>query len=606
MISKIIKTVALCLCFCVFQANVWAKDIVISDSIPLYDTVKYPKGFKNFDYVNPSAPKGGRITMPAYGGFDNFNPYIFKGTASSETALLTLETLGTTAIDDNTTVYPLIAEKFERPKDKSFIGFFINKNAKFSDGSKITADDVIFSFNSIVEKGSPLYKVYYSDVERIEKINDNHIRFIFKESGKDNRELPLIISQIHIFSHKDFAGKEFDKPSLTPPLGSGPYKIKKFDAGKYVLFERNKNHWAKNLPSIKGQFNFDEIRYDYYQDTTVTLQALFAGNIDTRTEYIAKNWVTGYNNKLIKSGKIIKEEISHNRAANLQSFAFNIRKDKFKDKRVREAISLAFNFDWANDKLFYNQYERLFSFFTNTGMEAIGLPEGKELEILNKYKDKLDQKVFTEAPAFPSNKSPQETRENLKKAVILLNSAGYDFVDGKMTNLKTGEPLEFEIFTNSANGSSFTRVMLPFIDNLKKIGIIAKFRTLEVNIFKNRIDNSDFDIAILAYGVSQTPGNEQKELWGSGSANVKGSYNRIGIENEVVDELIKGLISAKNKEQYIAYVKALDRVLLNENYLIMNWYSPFDRVAYWDKFGHKKTDIKTGFQPYTWWMKDNK
>lgn len=602
MISKIIKKILLCSFVCLISVNVSAKNINIVDAIPLYDTVKYKKGFEHFDYVNPNAPKAGRIVMPAYGGFDNFNAYTFKGRASIETTLLTMETLGKTAIDDNTTVYPLIAEKFELPEDKSFVGFFINKNAKFSNGESITADDVIFSFNSIVEKGSPLYKVYYSDIARVDKISDNHVRFIFRE-GITNRELPLIISQIHVFSKKDFEGKEFDKPSLVPPIGSGPYTISKFEAGKYIVFKRRKNYWAKDIPSVKGYYNFDEIRYDYYQDTTVTLQALFAGNIDARVEYIAKNWVTGYNNELIKSGKIKKEDINHNRAANLQSFSFNTRKEKFKDKRVREAIGLAFNFDWANEKLFYNQYSRLYSYFTNTGMEATGLPKGKELEILSKYKGKIDNDIFTEAPSITSNKDHKETRENLKKAVQLLNKAGYDFVDGRMTNIKTKEPLEFEIFGNSANGSTFTRVMLPFIDNLKKIGITARFRTLEVNVFKNRIDNSDFDIAILSYGVSQTPGNEQKELWGSGSANVKGSYNRGGIENSVVDDLIKGVITANDKEEYIAYVKALDRVLLNEHYIIMNWYSPFDRVAYWDKFEHKETDIKTGFHPYIWWMK---
>ncbi|MDR1693787.1 MAG: extracellular solute-binding protein [Lactobacillaceae bacterium] len=605
MMQRTIKTASLSLlmsliCFCAF-----ARDVSIADAIPLYDAIKYDKGFTSFDYVNPNAPKGGKIVMPAYGGFDNFNPYILKGTASAETAGLTLDTLGVQAVDDSTTVYPMIAKKFELPEDKSFVGFFIDENARFSDGSSVTADDVIFSFNAITQKGSPIYKIYYSDVERVEKISDHHVRFIFKE-GTNNRELPLIISQISIFSEKDFAGKEFDKPSLTPPLGSGPYVVDKFEAGKYVAFKRSKDYWAKDMPSVKGMYNFDEIRYDYYQDTTVTQQALFAGNIDTRTEYVAKIWVTGYNNEIVKSGKIIKDEINHNNAATLQHFAFNIRKNKFKDKRVREAVGLAFNFDWANEKLFYNQYKRIYSYFTNTGMEATGLPAGKELEILNKFRDALPEEVFTKEPALPSNKNNDETRENLKKAVSLLKEAGYDFVDGKMINLETKEPLEFEVFGNSANGSTFTRVMLPFIDNLKKIGINASFRTLEINVFKNRLDNFDFDMAIMSYAMSQSPGNEQRELWGSQSANVKGSYNKIGIENEIVDKLISGVVRAENKEEYAAYVKALDRVLLNGHYMIPQWYSPFDRVAYWDKFEHKHTDLKIGFQPHTWWMKSLK
>ncbi len=521
----------------------------------MYGEAKYQDNFEHLEYANPNAVKGGKITMPGYGGFDNFNPFIFKGMASTEVALLSLDSLGVSPVDDSSTVYPLIAKEFELPKDKSFVGFILDEKARFHDGSKITADDVIFSFNALIEKGSPLYKVYYADVEKVEKINDCHVRFIFKK-GTQNRELPLILSQIKIFSAKDWEGKDFSKPTLTPPLGSGPYKLDKFEQGKFIVLKRVNDYWAKDLPVNKGSYNFDEVRFDYYQDTTVTLQALFSGNLDLREEYIAKIWVTGYNNDIIKNGKVKKEDMLHNQAAILQNFAFNIRKDKFQDKRVRKAISLAFNFDWANERLFYNQYQRIYSYFTNTGMEATNLPTGKELAILNKYRNQLDKSVFEIAPKLPSHKTPAESRENLKQAVKLLQAAGYDFVDGKMTNLKTGEPLEFEVLSNSANGSSFTRVMLPFIDNLKKIGIKTTFRNIEVNVFKNRLDNFDFDMAIVSYGISQMPGNEQFEMWGSQSANIKGSMNMVGIANVVVDELIRGLVKAEKKSDYVAQVKA--------------------------------------------------
>lgn len=573
--------------------------------ISLYGEAKYHDDFSHFEYTNSLAVKGGKITMPEYGGFDNFNPFIFKGMAASEVALLSLDSLGVSPVDDSSTVYPLIAKEFELPKDKSFVGFVIDEKARFHDGSKITADDVIFSFNALIEKGSPLYKVYYADVEKAQKISNNHVRFIFKK-GAQNRELPLILSQIKIFSAKDWANKNFSKPTLTPPLGSGPYKLENFEQGKFIILKRVDNYWAKDLPVNVGSYNFDEIRFDYYQDTTVTLQALFSGNIDLREEYIAKIWVTGYNNDTIKNGKIKKEDMIHNQAAVLQNFAFNIRKNKFQDKQVRKAIGLAFNFDWANDKLFYNQYQRIYSHFTNTGMEATELPKGKELAVLNKYRNQLDKSVFDVAPKIPSHKTPAESRENLKQAVKLLQESGYDFVDGKMTNLKTGEALEFEVLSNSANGSSFTRVMLPFIDNLKKIGIKTTFRNVEVNVFKNRLDNFDFDMAIISYGISQMPGNEQFEMWGSQSANVKGSMNMVGIANSVVDELIKGLVKAEKKDDYIANVKALDRVMLDEQYIIPQWYSPARRVAYWDKFEHPQTNLKVGFQPYTWWMKEGK
>lgn len=569
-------------------------------NISLYNTPKYEDNFSHFEYVNKDAPKGGKIVMPEYGGFDSFNPFIFKGSASGTVAGLIWDSLGYSPIDDIATVYPLIAKEFEY--NKEYVGFILDERATFADGTKITADDVIFSFNSITQKGAPIYKVYYSDVDRVEKLNDNHVRFYFKKDS-NNKELPLILSQLKIFSAKDWQDKDFTKPSLDIPLGNGPYKIKKFSAGKYIVLERDKNYWASNLPTRVGHFNFDEIRIDYYQDTTVTLQALFSGNIDVREEYIAKIWATGYENEQINQGQVIKKSFENQDPAVLQHFAFNLRKDKFKDKRVRRAIDLAFNFEWTNNKLFYNQYKRLNSYFTNTSMSAYGLPQGKELEILNQFKDKLNESVFTTTFSLPDNSTPLKLRNNLKKAVQLLNEAGFDFVDGKMTNLKTGEPLTFEILSNSANGSTFTRVMLPFIANLKKIGIEATFRTIEVNIFKNRMDNFDFDVAIMSYRMSQMPGNELKEMFGSASADVKGSYNIMGIKNEVADALIEKIVTAQTKAEYESSVMALDRVLLDEYYLIFQWYSGVNRVGYRNKFGMPKTDLKIGYQPFLWWDK---
>ncbi len=575
----------------------------IADCIALYGESKYAADFKAFDYVNPEAPQGGKIVLPAYGTFDNFNPYIFKGVAASFVPALTMETLGFSPTDDPFTVYPLLAEKFDLPEDKSYVGFILNDKARFADGTAVTADDVVFSFNAITQKGSPVYKMYYADVERVEKISDREVRFYFKE-GSNNKELPMILAQFAIFSAKDWDGREFDKPTLQVPLGSGPYRVSDFQVNKYVTLQKNPDYWGKDLPVRRGFYNFDVVRYDYYQDTTVTLQALFAGNIDAREEYIAKIWMTGYDNDLIKSGKVKKEVIEHNNPATLQNFAFNIRRAKFADRRVRKALDLAFNFEWANEKLFYNQYRRLFSYFTNTGMEATGLPSGKELEILEKYRAELPASVFDEPYQPTFNEQMNNARPNLKRAVALLKEAGYDFKDGKMVNLATGEPLEIEILSNSANGATFTKVMLPYIENLRKIGIKAVFRNLEVNIFKNRLDNFDFDMAIVSYPVSQLPGNEQREYWGSASAEMKGSNNVIGIQNKVVDELLTGLVSAQEKADYVAYVKALDRVLLNENYMIMQWYSPYSRVAYWDKFGQPQTDLKIGFQPFIWWAKE--
>ena len=389
-------------------------------------------------------------------------------------------------------------------------------------------------------------------------------------------------------------------------LTSGPYKVSKFEPGKFVVLEREKNYWAQNLPSRKGFFNFDEVRYDYYQDTTVTLQALFAGNIDLREEYIAKIWVTGYDNEQVKNGSIKKEEIAHNNTAILQSFVFNLRRPQFQDKRVRQAIGLAFNFEWANQNLFYNQYRRLDSYFSNSEMAATGKPQGKELSTLKQYAKDLSPEVFGELPTPPYHADYRKTREYLKQAVALLKEAGYDFVDGKMVNLETKQPLEIEVLSNTANGASFTRVMLPFISNLAKIGVKMSFRNIEVNIFKNRLDNFDFDMAILSYPMSQMPGNEQKEMWGSLAADNKGSMNWAGVKNPIAEKLINGFIKAQNKDDYLAYIKAFDRVMRHEYYLIPQWYAPYQRVAYRDKFEHHKTDLKVGLQTMTWWMKGAK
>ncbi len=584
------------LLLCTGSANAGIKHLA------LYGKAKYADDFQHFEYVNPDAPQGGRIVMPEYGGFDNFNPFIFKGAASGTVADLIWDSLGYTPVDDISVAYPLLAKEFELPEDSSYIGFILDEKARFADGSPVTADDVIFSFKALTEQGAPIYKVYYGDVEKVEKVNNRHVRFWFKQ-GSQNRELPLILTQLKVFSAKDWESRDFAKPSLKIPLGNGPYKIKAFEVGKYIVLERNREYWGNNLPVRRGFYNFDEIRIDYYQDTTVTLQALFSGNIDVREEYIAKIWATGYNNEQVKSGAVVKHRFEHNNPAILQHFAFNIRRPQFKDKRVREAIDLAFNFEWANDKLFYNQYQRLYSYFTNTGLEATGLPVGKEKAILEYYRGRIDDKVFTEPFTLPDNSTPQKLRENLRKAVKLLKDAGYDFKDGKMANLKTGEPLRFTVLSNSANGSSFTRVMLPFLANLRKIGIDATFRNLEVNVFKNRMDNFDYDMAIMSYRMGAMPGTELREMFGSNAAENKGSYNIIGIQNQVVDELIDKLVKTHDKDDYEAYVKALDRVLLSEHYLSFQWYSRYNRVGYRNKFGIPDTKVKTGYLPFTWWIK---
>ncbi|MBQ9235186.1 MAG: ABC transporter substrate-binding protein [Alphaproteobacteria bacterium] len=569
--------------------------------VSLYDNPKYAAGFHHFAFVNPAAPKQGKITLPAYGSFDNFNPFIFKGIAFSDGADLSLESLGYSPVDDPSSAYPLLAEKFELPADKSYIGFILNPKAEFSNGQPVLADDVIFSFNALREKGAPFYKIYYADVERVEKINPRHVRFYFKKDSQ-NRELPLILTQFKIFSAADFQGRDFATPTLNPPLGSGAYVIDRFEVGKFVSLKRNPDYWGEDLPVRRGFYNFDIIRFEFYQDTTVTLQALFSGNIDAREEYIAKIWASGYDNKKVVSGDIIKEEIAHNHPATLQFFGFNTRLPKFQDRRVREAVSLAFDFDWANEKLFYRQYQRIYSLFSNSDLAASGLPQGREKSILAALKSPLPDNIFTQPYRLPDNSTPLKQRSNLRRAVELLQATGYDFRDGKMVNLQSGEPLEIEVLSNAANGSTFTRVMLPFIKNLARIGIKMTFRNLEVNVFKNRLDKFDFEMAILSYHISNMPGTEQREFWGSASADTYGSYNLLGIKNPAADAVIDGLINADNSQDYQAYVRALDRIIMNEYYLIPHWYSSFARIAYNKRLSRPRTDVKTGVDIYTWWI----
>jgi len=573
----------------------------ITDYLSIGDKPKYTSGFSHLEYVNPLAPKKGRIVLPAYGTFDNFNPFIFKGTASPEVVSLTMDSLGFIPADDQQTVYPLLAEKFETPDDNSYLGFFLNTNARFSDGSHVTAEDVVFSFNSLINKGSPIYKFYYADIDYVKKISTHHVRFYFKKDTK-NRELPLILSSLKIFSAKDFKNKEYDKPVLIPPLGSGPYIVKEFEQGRFITLKRNPNYWAKDLPTRKGFYNFDEIKYDYYQDTTITLQALFAGNIDVRTEYIAKSWATGYDNELINAGKIKKQAVPHNRPATEQFFAFNTRKEKFKNPKVRQAIDLAFNFPWANKNLFYEQYKRLHSFFANTHFAAHGTPKELEREVL--ASENLPPEILTTPIENTFRNDKLSDRENLKKAVQLLKEAGYDFINEKMCYTKTAEPLEFEIIINSANGNTFTRVLLPFIENLRKIGIKATTRVLEINTYKNKMDKFDFDMVIAGFGGTAVPGSEQRDLWSSQTADVEGSNNIIGTKNPVIDNLIQKIIETKDNELYTAYVRALDRVLLFNHYVIFNWYTDTDRIAYWDKFDFPKNNLDTGVDVFTWWLKD--
>nr|WP_264622962.1 extracellular solute-binding protein [Marinobacter santoriniensis] len=560
---------------------------------------KYPKGFSHFDYVNPDAPKGGTLKLSVYAnGYDSFNPFDIKGIAAAGITTYLYDTLLESSADEPFSEYGLIAESVETPEDRSYVVFNLRKEARFQDGQPITAEDVKFTFETLVNKGHPFYRNYYADVADVVVEGPRRIRFDFKEST--NRELPLILGQMPILPAHYWKDREFGKNGLTPPVGSGPYRISDFEAGRSITYERVKDYWAKDLGVRKGRFNFDHIRYDYYSDDNVALEAFKAGNFDFRLESSAKNWATAYTGPKFDNGSIVKESIEHHRPAGMQGFAFNTRRSVFSDPMVRRALAYAFDFEWANENLFYDQYTRTDSYFENSELASSGLPTGRELEILEPFRKQLPDEVFTQEYTPPSTDGPQGLRQNLRKALELLRSAGYAIKDGKMVNKETGEPLAFEMLLFQ---KSFERVVLPFKKNLARLGIDMSLRVVDSNQYVQRVRNFDFDMIVQTIPESDSPGNEQREYWYSFNANVTGSRNYMGVNNPVVDKLVDMIIQAPSRQELVYRVRALDRVLLHGYYVIPQWHLTSDRVAYWNKLERPKVTPKNGFDLNNWWIK---
>lgn len=568
--------------------------------LSMFGALKYEKDFKHFDYVNPSAPKGGTLRQAVIGTFDNLNPHILKGVSAAGLDL-TSDALLTQSADEAFSKYGLIAEYVELASDKKSITFYINEKAKWNDGTPITADDVIFSLETLKTKGHPFYRGYYKDIEKAEKISEGVVKFIFSTS--ENRELPLIAGQLPLVSKKYYEKNDFTKTSLEPPLSNGPYIIEKVEPGKKLTLKRNENYWAKDLPVNKGRYNFDRIIIDYYLDETVAIEALKAGLYDFRQENVAKNWAKAYNTKELESGLIKKQEIEHQIPTGMQAFAFNTRKEKFADTKVREALTYAFDFEWTNKTLFFSAYTRNRSFFQNSIFASNGLPEGAELELLKDFSDKIPPRVFTEEYNPPVTDGSGFPRENLIKAKEILEKAGWKIKNKKLTNEKTGEEMKIEFLINSP---AFERVTAPLLVNLKKLGIDASIRNVDSAQYIKRLEDFDFDITVTVFAQSMSPGNEQIDYWHSSKADVKGSRNLAGIKNPVVDTLVEKIISAKTEEELISATHALDRVLQWNFYVIPNWHVRSFRIVYWDKFGMPETRPKYDLGVDTWWLDETK
>lgn len=573
-----------------------AKEAPAAHALAMHGDVKYKAGFPHFDYVNPLAPKGGDVRLAAIGTFDNLNPFLLKGVAATGAGNL-FDTLTVASEDEPFTRYGLLAETVETPADRSWVAFTLRKEARFHDGSPVTADDVVFTFDMLKTKGHPMYRAYYANVVKAEKVGERKVKFSFTPG--DNRELPLIVGELAVLSKRYYASRPFDAVALEAPLGSGPYEVGAVEPGRSITYRRVKNYWAEKLPVNVGRHNFDTLRYDYYRDTTIALEAFKAGNYDFRAENSSKNWATAYDVPAVKQGLIRKEEIPNQMPTGLQGFAFNTRKQLFQDRRVREALGYAFDFEWSNKNLFYGAYTRTKSYFSNSELASSGLPGKDELDVLKPFRGKVPDEVFSKGYEPPKYDGTGNIRDGLRAALELLKQAGWVVEGEKLVNAKTRQPFEFEILLSDP---VFERIVLPFVRNLERLGVKASIRQVDDAQYEKRVEQFDFDVIVHTFGQSLSPGNEQRDFWGSASADQQGGRNVLGIKDKAVDELVNLVISAPDRKSLVSRSRALDRVLLWGFYVIPQYHIRVYRTAFWDRFGRPKVAPKYDLGFDSWWI----
>jgi microcin C transport system substrate-binding protein len=567
----------------------------------------YPVDFKHFKYVNPAAPKGGKVRLAANGSYDTLNIFTNKGVSAVGLGLL-YDSLMDQSLDQPSTSYCLLCEWVSYPADFSSVTFKLREEAKWHDGKPVTVEDVIFSFETFT-KNNPRMKFYYKNVIKAEKTGPGKVTFRFNVKG--NRELPQIMGDLNVLpkhywtdTDQHYVPRDPAKSTLVPPLGSGPYKITKMKRGASMTYTRVKNYWGRDIPCNIGRYNFDEISYTYYRDDTVALEAVKSGLSDYRAETSSKYWATAYNFPAFSKSLVKKQKIHLSTAEPMQAFVLNTRRSRFKDPRVRRAFTLAFNFEWANKNLFYGQYKRVSSYFENTELASSGLPKGKELEILSSIKNLVPPEVFTSPYRLPVNTSARDFRKHLRQADKLLTKAGWKIKNGLRFHEKTGEQLTAEFLLLSP---AFERVVMPYVKSLAKLGIKATIRLVDTSQYTRRFRKFDYDIIVATFRQSQSPGNEQRSYWSSAAADKEGSRNLIGIKDKGIDKLIDRIIFAKTRPELVAATRALDRVLLWHHYVVPQWYAPYERIAYWAKFGQPKTlpTQDVGFLTNWWYDKKN-
>ena len=593
------------LCAATLVATAWTNAQALgtrgpAHAIAMHGEPKYGPDYTHFDYVNRDAPKGGNVVLGSIGTFDSFNGFIIKGTTAAGLGLM-YESLMVGSLDEAFTSYCHLCETIDVPDDRSSIEFTLREDGRWHDGQPITVDDVIWTFETLREKGAPFYRSYYKNVVAVEQTGERSVKFSFEETT--NMELPLIMGQLTVLPKHYWADKEFGDTTMDPPLGSGAYRIAEFDPGRSITYERVADYWGQDVPTGAGMHNYDQVRFEYYRDTTVALVAFTSGDIDYRAENSSKNWATAYDTPARQSGLLHTAEVPDQNTKGMQGYVFNMRRPMFQDRRVRQAIGYAFDFEWSNATLFYNAYTRSDSYFDNSELSSFGkfedLPaDAEERQILERYRGRMPEEVFTEEFAPPRSDGPGGIRANLRAASQLLEEAGWLIRDGKRVNAETGEELTFELVHTSPTSE---RIALPFARGLERLGITAEVRTIDPSQYINRMDNFDFDMTTQVWGQSLSPGNEQRDYWGAESADVPGTRNTANIKDPVIDELIELVIAAPSRESLIQRTRALDRRLLWGHYVVPHFHVAHQRLAYWDKFGLPDVVPMRGTSFWTWW-----
>ncbi|PKM22271.1 MAG: ABC transporter substrate-binding protein [Gammaproteobacteria bacterium HGW-Gammaproteobacteria-14] len=578
-----------------------------------YGVLKSPADFSHFDYVNPNAPKGGTLKLLGSGDFDNLNPYILAGRSPANTPGLfvfgfidTTDTLlmgseaGNRIGDEAGSAYGLIAETILCHPSLDYCDFTLRAEARFQDGTPITAADVVFSFETLRDHGHPRYALMFGQIKTVTAINPKRVRFTF--AGEHRRQLPLIAGQLPVLPKHYWQERDFTRPTLEAPVISGPYRIASVQPGRQIVFQRDPNYWGKDLPVNRGRYNFDQVVVDYYRDAQVAFEAFKAGGYDVHLDYIAKHWATAYDFPATRDGRVIRRESRHQVAQGSQAFFINQRRAPFNDMRVRQALGLLFDYEWTNRTIFNGAYQRQLSWFPNSDNAAKGLPSNRELELLAPFKEQLPAALFEQPISLPVSDGSGRDRRRISEALILLREAGWVVRDKRMTHEETGAVLSVEILTHHNPGMD--RVVQPWLRNLEAAGINASYRSVDPGNFKERLDTFDFDITIFVLPQNLFPGIELREYFHSESAAINGSRNLAGIQDPVVDALIDRVLSAETLSDYRAAVHALDRVLMWSHYTIPHWFLGSHRLAWWDRFDQPDAPMPYILGTETWWLKN--